>query len=415
MPSIVPPPRRQPTKPAKLSERIINDIPPAEKWHPNDLKQGYLFTWDAACPGFGLRTTKAAVQSFVLRYRSEGRVRTHTIGRYPSLTATAARKIATELKARIARGSDPLDERQAIGGELTFAGLVDAFAERHLAQRKSGAETERLLRVDAVPKLGRLRVSEIRKRSIAELVEHKAQGGAPVAANRLLSAVSRCFNWGNRVDLIECGNPAQHIPKIPEKGRDRVLSDAEIVVFWRGLDTLPRASQDIRDALRLILLTACRSGEIVSMRWNEIVDGWYELPASRSKNGRAHRAPLSELAVEILNGRERSSEWVFPSTQAEHLAKHSLATAVLRGREHFDIPPWSPHDLRRTTATGLGKLRIEPHIIERVLNHSPQGVTSRVYNLHAYDDEKRAALEAWERKLRGLLFGEKSAVLEFSR
>ena len=124
--------------------------------------------------------------------------------------------------------------------------------------------------------------------------------------------------------------------------------------------------------------------------------------------------PLNELAREILAKRARESEYVFNAPQGGQLPRVRLSDALSSCREHFGIPEFKPHDLRRTAASHLAALGVQRFVVERLLNHTDSSVTAR-YDRYEYGKEKRAALDAWDRNLRALLYGEKGQVLEFGR
>lgn len=276
----------------RLTERSIKRIAkPTE---------GYTLTWDDQLKGLGLRTTANGIKSFIVNYRNaDGTQRRATLGRFPALTATAARQRAQELLAQIHLGADPLDQQRARRGELSFGQLVDEFAQRHLENMKQGYEVERILRTDALAGLGaKTKAAAVRRRDIIELVEHKA-AEAPVAANRLLQAIRRLYNWGVEKDLLET-NPCVMVKKpTKEHSRDRVLSGEEIQTVWEKLPTATRMSEAVRCVLRLILITAQRPGEVVGMSWEELdlKAGWWEMPRDRTKAARAQRVPLTRLAL----------------------------------------------------------------------------------------------------------------------
>ncbi len=397
----------------RLTEKTIKAIPAAGAWKEADCKRGYRLDWDDACVGLGLRTTANGVKAFVYNYRTvDGRQRRATVGRWPAMTATAARASAAKFQSKIAVGGDPLAATQARRGALRFAELVAEFASRHLSDKRSGGETERLLRSDAIPVLGPLTASGVKRRDIIALIEAKAKT-APVAANRLASAISRMYNWAIKRDILEV-NPAAFVPKVKEAGRDRVLNESELVTFWERLDGAPRIGKDIADALCLVLMTLARPGEVAGLRWDEISAGWWEIPGSRTKNGRSHRIPLNRLALEILERRERTGEYCFPSDYRDHMQRLSLSHALRRSQDHFGMPRFTPHDLRRTAASHIAALGVPRFIVERLLNHTDRSVTGR-YDRYEYSAETRDALEKWDHKLRALLHGEMAEVVEFLR
>ncbi|MNY08816.1 Prophage CP4-57 integrase [compost metagenome] len=173
-----------------------------------------------------------------------------------------------------------------------------------------------------------------------------------------------------------------------------------------------------------MLLTAQRGGEVKSMAWKDLdlEAGWWSIPSSRAKNSRSHRVPLSGLALDILKARkaqantrlaarrESDSEakpetWVFPGRGAEnegHVTEIKKAVANAKKASGCD---WTPHDLRRTASTGMGKLNILPSTISRVLNHKDVDVpdVTWVYLQYQYDAEKRQALDAWAERLTSII------------
>ena len=384
----------------RLTERSIKSIP---KPHT-----GYTLSWDDQLSGLGVRTTANGVKSFILNYRNaDGWQRRATLGRFPALSATAARQRAQELLAQIHGGADPLDQQRARRGELSFGELVDAFTERHLAKMKRGHEVERILRTDAVTKFGaHTKAAAIRRRDVIELVEQKATQ-APIAANRLLQAIRRLYNWAVEKDLLET-NPCVMVKRpAKEQSRDRVLSTEEIQIVWEKLPTTVRMSEAVRSALRLILITAQRPGEVVGMRWEELhlKAGWWEIPRERTKADRSHRVPLTSLALAELKTRDKADPWVFPSVKGQPLKVLALSHAVWHNRQHFGIAHWTPHDLRRTAASHLARLGVDRFTLARILNHADREVTA-IYDRYSYDAEKRRALRKWDRHLQAIVSGE---------
>ena len=381
----------------RLTDRSIKQIPRPAK--------GYSIAWDDQFNGLGLRTTANGVKSFIVNYRNtESRQRRATLGKFPALSATAARSRAQELLAKVHLGQDPLEQKQARRGELSFGHLVDLFASRHLPSKKRGWEVELYLRRDASPWLGaNTKVTDIRRRDVIALLQEKAST-SPVAANRLLEAIRRAFNWAIEQDLIET-NPCVMVKRpTVEKSRDRVLSEAEIRTVWAKLPETSRMSEAVRCALRLILITAQRPGEIIGMRWDELDldEGWWEMPREKTKADRAHRVPLTSLALAELEKRPQGDQWVFPSLRHEPIKVLALSHAVRHNRAHWGIAHWTPHDLRRTTASHMAALGISRFLIARILNHADREITA-VYDRYRYDKEVRLALEKWKRKLKEVL------------
>ncbi len=206
-------------------------------------------------------------------------------------------------------------------------------------------------------------------------------------------------------------NPALRIPRrylYVEKPRERVLAEEEIRTLWPLFDRLQPA---VSAAWRLVLLTAQRPGEALAMRWRDLERDsrgwWWNLPAELTKTNRAHRVPLSPQAlaiIEALRPLTGTTEWVLASrADGKRLTWLSHSSARLRawsGLEHF-----TPHDLRRTAATWLGRSGVRPDTIDQLLNHAAGRIT-RTYNRAGYDTEKRQAVVLLGGLVEGALAGE---------
>ena len=250
-----------------------------------------------------------------------------------------------------------------------------------------------------------MRAKDVTRSQIRELVDAIAERGAPIGANRTLALVRKVFNFGldQEFEGLE-GNPCLRItPPGVEQRRDRVLTSDEITHVWAALDL-----EDISIAavFRLRLLTAQRGGEVLAMRWDDVDIGerWWTIPAGRSKNKLPHRVPLSRRVVDILRGLpQTASRWVFPSPRSSDQPIRYMAKAMARVRARSDVD-FVGHDLRRTAASLMASAGVNRVVIGKILNHAEPGVTA-VYDRHSYDAEKRAALEAWGRRVAQIVAG----------
>jgi len=194
--------------------------------------------------------------------------------------------------------------------------LYDLY-KTHREKAKSWTETRRIMEREVLPIWRHLRVVDVKRRTVRELVEHKARH-APIMANRILSRISAMLTFAMEQDWIE-SNPAWRIRQPgEERSRDRVLSRDELRELWPALHETeakkedgtpkPRLSQTLNDALLVMLLTAQRRGEVCTMRWQDIdlSTGWWLIPAESSKNADPHRVPLTPMALKILERREKA-------------------------------------------------------------------------------------------------------------
>lgn len=406
----------------KLSEAIIRAAEPPERG------QRLIFDDHRDAPrGFGLRITRAGGKSFVLRYTADGVERRKTLGEWPTWSLAAARQEAQALRRRIDRGEDVLEIERAARRELTVAEAAARYCERHAAGLRSGAVIRRYFDRDVVPALGRQKLKAVRRADLIRLVEDKA-ADAPRAAALLLVHLKGLFAWAEDRELIEA-NPAAGIRPgklnraLKPRARARVLDDAEIRQLWACAETcgLHRLTAL---ALKLVLLTGQRPGEVAGMRWDELDGDTWTIPAARRlKTETEHTVPLPATALQLIEaareevqrlGRRRrgwnDGGYVFATRNGSSLTVGALDRGVSRyraalgNRDHAGAGHWTPHDLRRTCRTGLSAAGVPEEIAERVIGHRHQGIVA-TYNQHRYDAEKREALVDWERRLLQIVRG----------
>ena len=403
-----------PTK--KLTDLFVERVPaPAG---------GRVEYFDAGFPGLALRVTENGRKSWSLFYRFNGRLRRFTIGRYPAIKPGQARREATNALERVRQGLDPAEEKRARRDKPspeaeTFEVLVQDYLERHVRKNSAPAtyqEAKRDLEYNVLPKWRNRPIASISRRDAIDLIDGLVERGVEIQANRTLARLRALFNWAIEKDRISA-SPVDHM-KTPtkERARDRALTDDEIRWFWQACDEI---GWPFGAVFKLLLLTAQRRDEVGGMKWTEIeVDKrTWTLPRHRVKSDRGHEVHLSDAAIEVLRslprivsaGNERDLVFTVTGTTAVSgfgNAKRRFDSIMAEARrhslglsEHTKIPDWRLHDLRRTAATGMARLNIAPHVVDKVLNHSGgtiRGVAA-VYNRFEYLEERRAALEAWGR------------------
>ena len=356
--------------------------------------------WDEKLPGFGLRASPAGTKTFVLMYYFGGRKRRMTLGRYPILSLTDARRKAIEMLAEVGRGADPVAGAPASRHEFRFADVVDRFVDAHCKRhnRESHArETERLLQVRFVSAWEDRDVRELSKGDVLKVLDGAVNAGTPSAANHALAAISKLFSWAAGRGLISA-NPCSGISRpAPATTRDRVLSMGELAAIWSATETTGAPFAQI---VRLLLLTAQRRGEVVGMRWGELdLDArTWSIPAKRTKGNRVQVVPLSPLAISVISTIPRINEdLVFPARGNGEATTSGFSKMKRALDECCQVVDWTLHDLRRTAATHMASLGVAPHVIERILNHTTGtlGGVAGIYNRFQYLPEMRAALELW--------------------
>jgi integrase len=290
----------------------------------------------------------------------------------------------------------------------SFGQLAAEYLSQHAwAKKRDPLPDERALRYKLLPLWADTPLSEIDRRRVVVYLEEVREASGPVAANRRHALLSKMWNFGLQRDLVST-NPVVGISKNRETPKDRYLAEAEL----RKL--LPALEGDAAHRVaRLILLTGMRPGEVIGMRWCDLEgEDWYNLPAEDAKNGIALRVYLSEPARAILRAqkslqKDPAAPHIFYAPNGKPLS--SVRKSLLELRTSTDID-FTPHDLRRTCATHLGRLGFSD-LVPEVLNHKPKGVTS-IYNRYRFDKEKQGALTAWAQELHRIVAAQDSTATE---
>ena len=370
--------------------------------------------------GFALKVTSTGTRVFVLRYYVEGKDRLMKIGDHPTWSLAAARSAAAEKIRAIDGGADPLQEKRARREAPTVAAAVQRYTATHLERLRSADDAKRYFEKDVLPALGSMKVAHVRRADVVELVEAKART-APRAARALLGHLKHFLAWCELREIIKLSpahgiKPASVDRAMKPNKRARVLDDAEVRALWAGVDACGMHKLSAI-ALKLVLVTGQRPGEVAGMHRREIRNNVWTVPASRrGKTADDHAVPLTHTALDLLKQAEvevarlskrRGDEptgFVLEMKGGEPITVRALAKAAERFRlelgnqDHPTFGFWTPHDLRRTARTGLAAEGVIAEIAERVVGHVQTGIIG-VYDRHRYDIEKRAALEAWERRL----------------
>jgi len=391
---------------------------------------------DARVEGLALILQPTGARSWSYRYRYGKRQRRITLGSWPAIDLSKARSRAEDAVRALERGEDPSvalfaakrTQYIATADRDAFGVVIRRFMHDHaIANTRRWRDSARLVGLKVIEgKDGRPDFEDIPKRLVAnwaekpigsittrdiiEVIDATKARGAPIAANRELAALSKFFRWALGKRIIDA-NPAAGVPKpSAENKRDRLLTDDELRLIWRAADGEGYAFGDI---IKLLMLTAQRRQEVAGAPWAEfnVKSRHWLIPSARTKNKLAHFVPLSDEAIAVLTDvpRFKGGQFVFGLEGLTPFSGFSAAKARIDARiaelAGDDIPPWTLHDLRRTAATTMGRLGVEPHVVEAVLNHvsgSKAGVAG-IYNLYAYEKEKRDALELWARHVRSLV------------
>ena len=373
----------------KLTDSVVRSLPP---------KRDRVDYWCIDLAGLGVRISPAGRRTFAVRYRVGRQQRRYPLGVYPIVSLANARRKAKTVLAAVALGQDPAQDRQDARKAETFGQLAMLYLDRHAAQKKSGHEDRRIIANELLPHWNSTRATEIRRRDVRALVEAIADRPAPVMANRVQALISKIFNFGIQREIVDANPCAQLERPSRERGRDRVWKNDEIRTFWTDLDALP---PEAAAWMKLRLVTGQRSQEVGQMRWADLDEGWWTIPAIDAKNGLAHRVPLSYMAIDILTtireGIDRAGpEPVFVLPAARSRRRRRAAIKAI------SLTDFQPSDLRRTAATKMAEAAVSRLVIAKILNHVETGVTA-VYDRASYDHQKRQGLDTWARQLTRIL------------
>jgi integrase len=361
--------------------------------------------------GLSLRVLPSGKKIWQYRYHLPGqRKQGHrfTYGHYPDLSLVAARALHAEAVKKVRLGIDLNAEKRTAITETIVAPTVEAaFVEydaAYLATLKKPKLQRRMFKTDILPVVGHVKVKDLNRRHVSLIIDPIVTRGAAVSANRTLAAFKSFLRYCVEKGIID-SNPADAVTQRSaggrEKSRDRHLAPADVRRFWHGTGI----NEQFHTALKLLLLTAVRIGELCKAEWADIdlnAKTW-RIPAQNAKTGVEHTVPLSDLALELfttLKDIAAGSRYVLPSVLSDRATKAPSITVALQRTGCFGIdPPFTPHDLRRTAATLMGEAGVLPFIVEAVLNHKVRGVAG-IYNHSQLADEKRKALATLAEKVK---------------
>jgi integrase len=386
----------------KLTDRFVKSAAAPDEGRP------YRIYYDHEVKGFGLRVTKAGFRAFILNYRARGVERRYTIGSSPDWTVSAAREEAKRIKRFVDQGRDPMGERHEERAAPTVNDLIDRYLAEHAPRKRerSRQEDESLIRQWIRPELGNKRVADLRHVDVEKLHRKITAKGVPIRANRAAALLSKMFSLAATRWEMRSDNPCRGLERNTEERRNRYLAGDELRRLTEALAVHP--NQAAANAIRLLLLTGARRGEVLGATWDQfdIEEGVWTKAASFTKQKKLHRVPLSAPARQLLaeikaaadgeaEGANREpSPFVFP---AQRTARKGAGHLVeIKG-------PWADickaaqlsgvrvHDLRHSYASILASAGVSLPVIGTLLGHTQPGTTARY--AHLFDDPLRAATE----------------------
>lgn len=395
--------------------------------------------------GLSIRVTPAGAKVWYFRYRHNGRADGLRLGTYPSMKLQGAREAHREARQLLGEGIDPKRAARQQKAENQAAWTMQELFERWITfYAKAPSHRTKRPPSDLVIEQTRWRwdyylandlggllaarvdASQV-KTVIAEVAEHQSRE----QARKCLSMLRGMFDYGEARGQVAI-NPAVGIE--PSKvgaskgaSRSRALSLVELRRLWVAIEKA-RLDASTATAIRFLILTGQRRGETLLARWEHIDGRTWTIPAENAKNRKAHTIHLSDAAVSLLESVERKGDYVFEGRiPGQPISDTSLTTAIarLQGRKLrkrdakaplAGMKPFSVHDLRRSFATGLGEhCAVQPHIVERMLNHAPEDALVQTYQRAQYVDEQRQAWQAWGELVEGQVMREPENVVPLRR
>ncbi len=386
-----------------ITKRVVDAAKPMESRY---------IKWDDQVRGFGLLILPSGIKSFIVQYRNaHGRSRRQTLGRYGSLTVDQARGMAQQIVAEVAKGHDPLAERQVTRAAPCMSDLMDRYLTDHVDKhngKRMQVEARRLTRRHINPTFGNLKVSGVTRSDVARL--HRAMSETPRQANLVLSILSKAFAlaelWGMRPAM---SNPVRGIKRYKENERERFLTAEELSRLGITLATaeneglpwnisatdskhLPKNVGERRShpnpsalsVIRLLLFTGARLSEIISLEWDhvDLEKGMLALPSRKGGGRKPHPASSEVVAIVREINKHSSSPWLFPreANPERHISAEVIESTWQKIRHHADLKDVRLHDLRHTVGTYASQAGGNAFLISHLLRHRNITITNRYVN-----------------------------------
>lgn len=372
-----------------------------------------LIVFDDDLPGFGIRLRAGGKRVWIAQYRANGAQRRETLGDVRKVDLRAARAAAQKRFATVVLGGDP--QAAKVEARTRAAVKVGPLVNRYLEKKKPDVRRNTYIAdhrylTNYWKPLHGLAIDSVNRRIVAARLGEIVHEHGKTAAARARQSLSAFFSWLIREGIAE-SNPVIGTSDPGEglRARDRVLTDAEMRVIWRAC-----LDNDFGRIIRLLMLTGARRDEIGGLEWSEIDrdQGLLTIPGERTKNHHPLRLTLPAAAMAIIGTAQRLETRTFLfGASGGSFSAWSYSTLQLAARvaemNQGPILAWRIHDIRRTVATGMAEIGIQPHIIEAVINHRSghKAGVAGIYNRATYEAEVKRALALWADHLLSIVEG----------
>ncbi len=360
----------------RFTNRALEKLPPHDADSPSRSKE----VSDADVTGLRVLVNKQGRKYFFYRFVFNGVKKSCKLGEFPALLVDDARKLALEMRAKIDRGVNPLEDRERVKGSPTVAEFARndylPFAKQ---TKRSYRDDESRLRNRILPRIGHIKLVGLQTRTVQQLHADTKNTHSAATANRILSIISRMYSLAIQWNMAT-HNPAVGVKKFTEDNiRQRFLTVPEIQRIFHAAETMEDLNKVATAAIRFLLLTGTRLNEALHAKWEYIdldTQTWY-LP--HTKAGRSRYVQLSSAAVDLLKSlpRKPGNPYVFPGQKPDRylvdLRKPFARLLAAAGiNEHIQL-----HQTRHTHASLLANAGVSLTVIQNALGHQSPLMTLR--------------------------------------
>lgn len=411
----------------RLTKQVVDTL---------EIREKDYVEWCGKLPGFGCRVRPSGVKSFIVQYRIGGRnspVRKVTVGTYGKLTVEEAREAAAKILAKAELGDDVAATRAKQRAEMTVAMLCDEYMQDGIDHKKSSTIASDKGRIERhiKPLLGRKRIGEVKRADIERFMRDVANGktatdektgkhgraivrGGKGTATRTVRLLGGIFSYAVARGYIE-SNPRFGVKVYADGKGERFLSSDELQRLGNALNEAETVGlpwhfekghkakhRPVKEenrceiispfavaAIRLMIFTGCRAGEILNLRWSEVDLEKGFLFLADSKTG-AKKVLLAAPAAQILGSLPRMGRYVIAGSQSDR-PRSDIKRPWERITRYAGLDGLRLHDLRHSYASVGAASGMGLGTVGKLLGHASPATTAR-YS-HFADDPLRRASE----------------------
>lgn len=352
------------------------------------------------------------------KYRYNDKEKTLSLGTYPEISLSDARKLREEARTHVAKGIDPSELRKATKAAQveSSANSFEIVAREWIGKQKpnwSPANTEivtRLLAVNVFPWVGKKPITEVKAPELLNVLRKMEDRGILDSAHRTRAICGQVFRYAiatGRAERDVTADLRGAITSPKKKHLASITEPKEVAALLRAIDSLT-GTFIVKCAMRLAPLVFVRPGELRQAEWSEInLDkAEWNIPANKMKTKQPHLVPLSTQAVTILKEIQPltgSTQYVFHSTRSTIKPMSDMALSAALRRMGYAQGEMTPHGFRAMARTILDEvLQVRPDFIEHQLAHAVRDPNGRAYNRTAHIEERRKMMQIWADYLDGL-------------